>query len=125
MMRLITVLSGLFLIATGAGGREPVFAARCLVLPVPEVWKFTAKDKEVVKVLGQVNKPAAIPWEKGLTLSKVIAKAGGLTKLANTKQVSVTRNGKTVRHDLGSLKKKGIDPPILPGDIVAVAERYF
>lgn len=43
-----------------------------------------------VYVTGEVNKPGAYRWEKGMTIQQAIALAGGLTKLAGT-TVTISR----------------------------------
>ncbi len=49
--------------------------------------------ERTVNVIGQVNSPGAIPFpiEKGLTLLEAITRAGGFTRIANQKDVRITR----------------------------------
>lgn len=49
--------------------------------------------KRSVNVIGQVNQPGAVlfPQEQGLTFMDAISRAGGFSRLANRKQVKLTR----------------------------------
>ena len=83
---------------------------------------------KTVTILGQVKKPGAIalPLDGRLDLMTAIAMAGGFTELANLKKVTVTRGGLSKTYDvekLGGTGRGGI--PLVPNDIVTVAERWF
>lgn len=56
--------------------------------------------KRTVNVIGSVNQPGAVlfPQEQGLTLLDAIARAGGFSRLANRREIKLTRtnaDGKT------------------------------
>jgi polysaccharide biosynthesis/export protein len=50
-------------------------------------------SKRTVNVIGQVNQPGAVlfPQEQGLTFLDAVSRAGGFSRLANRKQVKLTR----------------------------------
>lgn len=51
--------------------------------------------ERTVNVIGSVNSPQPVPFpvEKGLTLLEAITRAGGFSRLANMKRVTITRQG--------------------------------
>lgn len=60
----------------------------------PQVTVIVLKYAErAVNVIGMVNSPQAVPFpaERGLTLLEAIARAGGFNRLANRKEVKITR----------------------------------
>ena len=84
-----------------------------------------------VTVLGQVHKPGSFPLTPGMTLLQAMSLAGGLTSLANTGRVNLTRStgdGKTRTVVLNvDLIHEGTeqDIPLQPGDRIFVNERVF
>ena len=87
-----------------------------------------------VQVLGQVNEqgPIEIPIERNLNLVDAISGAGGPTRLANTRKVTVKReveNGKTLTFELDMqqmMTDADAEPFILKdGDTVFIPERTF
>ena len=87
-----------------------------------------------VKVLGAVNQPGVItfPPEQPMGLLDAIAKAGGFTRLANRKQVRLSRtldDGKTETYTINTdelINGSSNDAWILSkGDVVYVSERIF
>ncbi len=87
-----------------------------------------------VQVLGQVNTqgPVEIPIDRPLTLVDAIAQAGGATRLANTRNVTVKRelpDGRTVTFELDYQKMMtNADEAafiLLDGDTVFLSERTF
>lgn len=103
----------------------------------PHVTLFVSPHSErAVAVLGQVNRPDRIPLLTGtdtLSLSRALALAGGLTRIARSSAIQVTRMGPdgrdtrfTVNLDayLGSRTGTGTgDFQLLPDDVVFVPER--
>ena len=124
-MTKILVFGSLLLFVTGAEGLGKVQGDQPPALQAPQLKDGADKDEKKVTVLGEVKKRGAIPWKKGLTLTKALAQAGGLGAIANKKKVKVTRKGKTTVYSLNKLKEEGKDPAILPGDHIEVAERWF
>lgn len=87
-----------------------------------------------VQVLGQVNMqgPVEIPIDRRLTLVDAIAQAGGATRLANTRKVTVKRelpDGRTVTFELDYQKMMtdaDEEPFVLQdGDTIFLSERTF
>ena len=81
-----------------------------------------------VTMLGEVRKagPIQFPLNGRLDLVNAIAMAGGMTKLANPKKVTVNRRGNVTRLDFKEISQRGDRPFILlPGDVITVAERFF
>jgi protein involved in polysaccharide export with SLBB domain len=92
--------------------------ANTLVMPddlivVRQVQKFY--------VNGEVKKPGEYAYEKGLTVHKAITMAGGFTDKAVTKRAKVLRliNGEERTVEIA------LDAPLLPEDIIVVAQRFF
>jgi protein involved in polysaccharide export with SLBB domain len=72
-------------------------------------------------VNGEVKNPGEYPYEKDLTLHKAITIAGGFTNKAVTKRAKVLRliNGQERTLEIA------LDAPLLPDDIIVVAQRFF
>jgi len=85
----------------------------------------------VAYVMGQVNHPGAmdLPNNTRMTLSMAVSHAGSYTKFASTGSIQILRHlpsgaTRTLIADLDEiLEGKGVDPEILPGDVVWVPER--
>ncbi len=78
---------------------------------------------------GEIKKPGSINYEEGLTLSRAISLAGGLTPNAS-KKVIVTRNsGGGNQRIVVNLRKISNDPNedflLLPGDVVKIKRSIF
>jgi polysaccharide biosynthesis/export protein len=85
-----------------------------------------------VKVVGQVAKPAAVPYREGMTVIDVILDCGGLTQFAAGNRARIVRiqNGKTeeIRVKLQNLMQKGDmsqNVHLMPGDVVVVPQSIF
>ena len=83
-----------------------------------------------VTVMGQVGAPGLIdlPAERRLDILSGIAQAGGVTKLARTSRIDLTRAGVTTTYDLDKLKKE-TNPAkkiwLSPDDLIYVHESAF
>lgn len=95
-------------------------------------------DDRTVSVLGQVNKPDAIPFpleQRTISLARAITLAGGLTRLARADSIQITRRGPKGEDERFVLNlesalsnkpgAKGADFELQPGDVVFVPERTF
>lgn len=83
---------------------------------------------KTVTILGQVRSPGVIPMPVNGELDIVagMARAGGFTPLANSKKVSVNRNGKVTQINVREMTEEGERGFFLqPDDIVTVPERLF
>ena len=84
--------------------------------------------RKYVSILGQVRTPGAVPFplDGKLDLVTAIAKAGGLTDLANPRKISINRKGTVTVVDFKEISQRGDIPYTLqPDDIITVAERLF
>lgn len=73
-------------------------------------------------VFGEVKTAGQFPFRPGLTVQDAIAMAGGFTYRANSRTAYVRRA--SANSEL-TVELDGPRVPILPGDDVRVAERYF
>lgn len=82
--------------------------------------------KQQISVVGQVNKPGLIdiPPERRMTVMEAIATAGGLTRLARTSNIQLTRAGQQepMRFNLDDLQNPEKAVYVEPGDIIVVPE---
>src|SRR5690606_12939582 len=72
-------------------------------------------------VLGEVNEPGSFSYVPGLTAASAIATAGGFSYRANQRRIYIRRAGSTEEVELPLTSTT----PVLPGDTVRIAERYF
>ncbi|TPV92570.1 MAG: polysaccharide export protein [Myxococcales bacterium FL481] len=80
-----------------------------------------------VSVLGQVNEPGSFPWVDRLTLVQAISTAGGLTSMAASKRIRLTRTtdeGRTTFEVSLEAITEGVAEDLFlhPGDIVFVPQ---
>jgi len=83
-----------------------------------------------VTLLGQVAKPGSYPLVSGMSLILAISQAGGLTAVARSSHVNLTRKTgakqQTVEIDVGAIiDGKAPDVPLQAGDQIYVHERLF
>jgi len=83
-----------------------------------------------VTLLGQVAKPGSFPLLPGMSLIQAISQAGGLTAVASSSHVNLTRKTakgqQTVELDVGAISEgKAPDVPLQAGDRIYVHERIF
>lgn len=71
-----------------------------------------------------VNKPGAVPYRQGMTLSQAIMTAGGPTPYGSMKKVKLIRSGRTPTvHNLSSgTGEPGVDVLVQPDDQIIVPE---
>ncbi|MBA3753539.1 MAG: SLBB domain-containing protein, partial [Nitrospira sp.] len=71
-------------------------------------------------VNGEVKKPGGYGYERGLTIHMAITMAGGFTDKAS-------KNPKVLRNMNGQERtiELALDAPVLPDDIIVVAQRFF
>jgi len=72
-------------------------------------------------ILGEVKKPAEIPYKPGLTVLDAVAAAGGFTYRADERKVHIRRSGSLVEE----IHSMDFPIPVYPGDNIRVPERYF
>jgi polysaccharide biosynthesis/export protein len=85
-----------------------------------------------VKIIGQVEKPQALPFREGLTALDAVLAVGGLAPFAAGNRAKLVRseNGKQreIRLKLDDLVNKGDmrqNIPLKPGDVLVVPESRF
>jgi protein involved in polysaccharide export with SLBB domain len=110
--------------------REKLIEKKILTDPsvVVSIKEFATKR---VTILGQVQKPGSFPLAPGLTLIQAISLAGGLTSIANTDRVNLTRKNKNGSTRTVVLSVEAItdgrspDIPLQGGDQIFVHDRVF
>lgn len=86
-----------------------------------------------VRIIGEVQQDAAIPYEANMTILDVMLRVGGLTEFASGNKTRLIRNQgtpseATYRVRLGDLMRKGdvtANVPVQPGDVIIVPESIF
>ncbi len=99
-----------------------------LVRPEVSV-SIEARIRRTVTILGQVQSPGVfeIAPHRQLTLVEAIGMAGGATRIANTRKITLKRRGAEVRTiNLRDITNgKGTDVALRDGDIVTIPESLF
>jgi protein involved in polysaccharide export with SLBB domain len=83
-----------------------------------------------ITLLGQVSKPGSFPLLSGMTLIQAISSAGGLTSIASSGKVSLTRKTETGQRTVvvdvdAIIEGRANDIPLQAGDQIYVRERIF
>ena len=85
-----------------------------------------------IRVTGAVQTPISIPFRQGMTLLDAVLAAGGITEFAAPSRAKLYRqrdgNTKTYKIDLDAILNDGdlsTNKRLLPGDIIAIPERYL
>jgi polysaccharide export outer membrane protein len=109
--------------------RNRLIAEKVLTDPsvVVQVKEYASRH---ITLLGQVAKPGSFPLLSGMSLIQAISQAGGLTAVASSSHVNLTRKtgGKqqTVEIDVGAIiDGQAPDVPLQAGDQIYVHERLF
>ena len=96
------------------------------------VSNFTSTFDQQVRVLGEAQKPLALPYQAGMTVLDVMVAVGGLTPYAaGNKAVLIRGTGEdrqSYRLRLDDLLRKGnisANVPVLPGDVILIPESLF
>lgn len=96
------------------------------------VSNFTSTFDQQVRVLGEAQKPIALPYQSGMTVLDVMVAVGGLTQFAaGNKSVLIRGVGEerqSYRLRLDDLLRKGniaANVPVLPGDVILIPESIF
>jgi len=96
------------------------------------VSKFAGTFDQQIRVIGEAQKPQAIPYRDRMTLLDVMISVGGLTEFASGNRAVVTRNSGSEHKQyivrLDDLIRDGdIDANIemVPGDILIIPRRYL
>ena len=72
-------------------------------------------------ILGEVNRPGEYPYTNGLTVQAAVARAGGYTYRATTRQVVIKHAGREdeVQYQVTPATR------VAPGDTIRIKERWF
>jgi polysaccharide export outer membrane protein len=96
------------------------------------VSNFTSTFDQQVRVIGEAQKPVALPYQAGMTVLDVMVSVGGLTEFAAGNRAVLIRghgeNRQSYRIKLDDLLRKGritANVPVLPGDVIMIPESVF
>jgi protein involved in polysaccharide export with SLBB domain len=98
-----------------------------LVKPEVSV-SIEARVRKTVTVLGQAQRPGVfeLPVHRKLTLVEAIGMAGGVTRIANAKKVTLKRGGSVRTLNLSEITAgKGNDVQLQDGDMITIPESLF
>lgn len=95
----------------------------------PEVSvSIEARIRKTVTVLGQAQRPGVfeLPANRKLSLVEAIGMAGGMTRIANAKKVTLKRSGEVRVLNLKDITSgKGKDFSLQDGDVITIPESLF
>jgi polysaccharide export outer membrane protein len=95
------------------------------------VTAFNGPYPEQIRVVGEAQKPQALPYRQGMTLLDLMIAVGGLTDFADGNNASIMRTsegGKQYGVRLKDLIKRGdisANVDVKPGDIVLIPQSWF
>jgi protein involved in polysaccharide export with SLBB domain len=98
-----------------------------LVKPEVSV-SIEARIRRTVTVLGHAQRPGVfeLPAHRRLTLVEAIGMAGGVTRIANSKKITLKRNGNVSIVNLNEITAgKGRDISLQDGDVITIPEGLF
>ena len=125
-----------------AAGKTPTQLARDLetvlakYVKTPEVTvivsQFSSTFDQQVRVLGEAQRPVALPYQAGMTVLDVMVAVGGLTEFAAGNRAVLIRgkgaNRQSYRLKLDDLMRKAdvrANVPVIPGDVILIPESIF
>jgi len=103
-----------------AGGRTETTAVDLNAPVLPDDFVIVERLQKIY-VDGEVKKPGDYPYEKGITVHKVITMAGGFTDKASESRTKVLR---VIDGQEQSVRIK-LEDIVLPEDIIVVPRRFF
>lgn len=96
------------------------------------VSNFTSTFDQQVRVIGEAQRPVALPYQAGMTVLDVMVSVGGLTEFAAGNRAVLIRGQGEARQSyrikLDDLLRKGritANVPVLPGDVIMIPESVF
>lgn len=96
------------------------------------VSNFQSTFDQQVRVIGEAQKPIALPYQDGMTVLDVMVAVGGLTQYAAGNRSVLIRgvgeDRQSYRLRLDDLLRKGkiaANVPVLPGDVILIPESVF
>ena len=122
-----------FIGAVKVGGKTPVEVQQMIKDLLEKDYLVNAQvlvqvkefRRQQISVVGQVNRPGLydLPPERRMTVMEAIANAGGLTRLARTSDIQLTRAGKEPqRFKIEDLRNPSNVIYLEPGDVINVPE---
>ena len=94
------------------------------ILTVQEETGASVVSQSFVYLHGEVNRPGAFKYRRGLSVEKAVVLAGGFSLRASRKKISITREVEGQDQPI-KLNKVDLFAPVLPGDIINVGARWF
>jgi polysaccharide export outer membrane protein len=98
-----------------------------LVKPEVSV-SIEARIRRTITVLGQAQRPGVfeLPAHRRLTLVEAIGMAGGVTRIANPKKITLKRGGTVRTINLSEITSgSGADISLQDGDMISIPESLF
>jgi protein involved in polysaccharide export with SLBB domain len=98
-----------------------------LVKPEVSV-SIEARIRRTVTVLGQAQRPGVfeLPANRRLTLVEAVGMAGGLTRIANPKKITLKRGGSVRMLNISDITSgNGADISLQDGDVITIPESLF
>lgn len=96
------------------------------------VSSFVGTYSEQIRIVGEVSKPSAIPYRKGMTALDAMIAVGGLTTYAAGNRAKLVRIRGGMETSFGlrldKLMQDGdlsANVPLEPGDVIAIPQTYF
>ena len=125
-----------------AAGKTPselaqdIEAALAEYVKTPEVTvivdRFSSTVDQQIRVLGEAQQPAALPYQSGMTVLDVMLGVGGLTEFAAGNRAKLIRGRgeeqRTYRVRLNDLMRQGdvsANVEVRPGDVILIPESRF
>ncbi|NND43882.1 MAG: polysaccharide export protein [Xanthomonadales bacterium] len=72
-------------------------------------------------IKGEVRSPGAYPFQLGLTVSRAITLAGGLTERASDRKIFLVSEGEGE----SQRRRVNLDDPVQPGDAITIEQSFF
>ncbi len=115
---------------------EDIEAALAEYVKTPEVTvivdRFSSTVDQQIRVLGEAQQPAALPYQSGMTVLDVMLGVGGLTEFAAGNRAKLIRGRgeeqRTYRVRLNDLMRQGdvsANVEVRPGDVILIPESRF
>lgn len=96
------------------------------------VVEFSGTFAQQIRVIGEAQKPQAIPYRENMTVLDVIIEVGGLTDFASGNRAVIARSADGQRQEyrvrLDDLVRNGdigANVQMVPGDILIIPQRYL
>lgn len=93
---------------------------------------FSSTFEQQIRVLGEAQRPTALPYQAGMTTLDVMIQVGGLTEFAAGNRAKLIRgrgeDKEVYRLRLSDLLRNGdvsADVPLRPGDVILIPDSVF